>query len=599
MELKDIQSTVQQIAEAISSVIEIDVTVTDRSLVRIAGTGKYKAQIGEKISQSGAFASCLRDNSAYIVENPREAEVCSDCSVKDTCTECAEMVAPITAGNKAEGAIGLIAFDQQQKKKLLKNEAGILSFLQKMSQMIAAALTEKEKTSQINILAGQLQTVMDIMDKGIITVDSIGDIKYKNSIADSMLGITQQRFRNVQEIINHTSIKDFKLGKKLKSREFEYRHPSGKVTGGIISTKIIESEEGAQSSVFIIQEMQGLIKSARSLISANIATPFDNIIHKSLIMEDTIKLAKKASQSNSTLLITGESGTGKELFARAVHYASDRKSEPFIAINCSAIPENLFESELFGYSEGAFTGASRGGHPGKFELADRGTLLLDEIGEMPLHLQPKLLRVLQDGKVTRVGGSRQIEVDVRIIASTNVNLEEKVRNREFREDLYYRLIVIPLDVPPLRARREDIGIMTSTFIEKFSRKLGKKVEGAEISVLQAIEAYEWEGNVRELENAVEYAVNMSEGSIISLRDLPPKLQEKGKDSNNQQGIEKIAAEQSEKQRTNIMNLEELEKREIEKAMIYRENHGLTVDEMCAMLGISRATLYRKLRKNYE
>ena len=282
-----------------------------------------------------------------------------------------------------------------------------------------------------------------------------------------------------------------------------------------------------------------------------------------------------------------------------MHYASDRKSEPFIAINCSAIPENLFESELFGYSEGAFTGASRGGHPGKFELADRGTLLLDEIGEMPLHLQPKLLRVLQDGKVTRVGGSRQIEVDVRIIASTNVNLEEKVRNREFREDLYYRLNVIPLDVPPLRARREDIGIMTSTFIEKFSRKLGKKVEGAEISVLRAIEAYEWEGNVRELENAVEYAVNMAEGSIISLRDLPPKLQEKGKDSNNQQGIEKVAAEQSEKQRTNIMNLEELEKMEIEKAMIYRENHGLTMDEMCNMLGISRATLYRKLRKNYE
>ena len=368
MELKDIQSTVQQIAEAISSVIEIDVTVTDRSFVRIAGTGKYKAQIGEKISQSGAFASCLRDNSAYIVENPREAEVCSDCSVKDTCTECAEMVAPITAGNKAEGAIGLIAFDQQQKKKLLKNEAGILSFLQKMSQMIAATLTEKEKTAQINILAGQLQTVMDIMDKGIITVDSIGDIKYKNSIADSMLGITQQRFRNIQEIINHTSIKDFRLGKKLKSREFEYRHPSGKVTGGIISTKIIESEEGAQSSVFIIQEMQGLIKSARSLISANIATPFDNIIHRSRIMEDTIKLAKKASQSNSTLLITGESGTGKELFARAVHYASDRKSEPFIAINCSAIPENLFESELFGYSEGAFTGASRGGHPASSSL---------------------------------------------------------------------------------------------------------------------------------------------------------------------------------------------------------------------------------------
>ena len=585
MELKDIHSTVQQIAEAISSVIEIDVTVTDQNLVRIAGTGKYKSQIGEQISQSGVFASCLRDNRPYIVENPREAAVCSDCKMKDTCIECAEMVTPITINSSAEGVIGLIAFDPDQKKKLLKNESSILTFLQKMSQMIASTLTEKEKTAEINILANQLQTVMDIMDKGVVTVDSIGDIKYTNSIADNMLGISAQRFKNIQEIINHTNIKNFFLGKKLKNREFEYKNTSGAVTGGMISSKILKSKDGVESVVFIIQEIQGLIKSARNIISANIATPFDNIIYKSRVMEDTIRLAKKASQSNSTLLITGESGTGKELFARAVHYASDRKKEPFIAINCSAIPENLFESELFGYSEGAFTGASRGGHPGKFELADRGTLLLDEIAEMPLHLQPKLLRVLQDGKVTRVGGSRQIEVDVRIIASTNVNLEEKVKNREFREDLYYRLNVIPLHIPPLRARMEDIEIITRSFVEKFSQKLAKTVIGIDDRTLSTIKAYDWKGNIRELENAIEYAVNMSENSLISLLDLPPKLQTAGKHPS--------AASQSS---DNIMNLEELETREIEKAMRYKEKHGLTFEEMCTMLGISRATLYRKIKR---
>lgn len=597
MKLLKIKNTLQQIAEAISSVIEIDVTITDRNLVRIAGTGKYKDQIGESISRDGVFASCLRDNRAYIVENPKHDKVCQNCSCKDICIECAEIVTPINVDGEAEGTIGLIAFDQSQKKRLLKNETNVLMFLRKMSEMIASTLIEKERSSEIKILANQLHTIMDIMDKGIIIVDGIGDIKYTNKVADNLLEITSQKFKNIQEIINHTNLSSFNLNRKLDNKEFEFKHKNGNFTSGTISTKILEDENEVQSVVIIIQEIQRLIKSARNIISANIATPFDNIIYKSSIMEETVAYAKKTANSDSTVLITGESGTGKELFARAIHYHSDRKKEPFIAINCSAIPENLFESELFGYSEGAFTGASKGGHPGKFELANRGTLLLDEIGDMPLHLQPKLLRVIQDGKVTRIGGSRQIDVDVRIIASTNVNLEQKVKNKEFREDLYYRLNVIPLHIPSLRERGEDIELISEYFLEKYSKKLSKKVKNIDLEAMYIIRSHIWKGNVRELQNTIEYAVNMAEGSSISKKDLPPRFQtldSKPYYSEKTYNDEACRTENHEKE-IKISKIEDLEKQEILRALEYKAQNNITIEEVCRLLGIGKATFYRKCK----
>lgn len=592
MEILEIQTTLQQIAEAISSVIEIDVTITDRNLVRIAGTGKYKNQIGEKISIDGVFASCLRDNQPYIVENPKQAVVCSNCSRKSVCTECAEIVNPINVENRAEGTIGLIAFDESQKKRLLKNETNILRFLQKMSDMIAFMLIEKARSSEVKILANQLQTIMDVMDKGIIILDAIGDISYTNKVADNLLEISSQKFNNIQEIINHTNLLEFDLNKKIDNKEFEFTHRNGSFTSGTISTKILEDENKVQSVVVIIQEIQRLIKSARNIISANIATPFDNIIYQSESMNLSVQFAKKAANSNSTVLITGESGTGKELFARAIHHHSERRKEPFIAINCSAIPENLFESELFGYSEGAFTGASKGGHPGKFELAHKGTLLLDEIGDMPLHLQPKLLRVIQDGKVTRVGGSRQIDVDVRIIASTNADLEQKVKNREFREDLYYRLNVIPLHIPNLRERGDDIELITKYFLEKYAQKLSKKVKNIDQEAMQIIKNHTWQGNIRELQNTIEYSVNMAEGTAIYINDLPPRFQ---KNTETKSITIDVDSMNSISKELKISKIEDLEKQEIQKALNYKAQNNITIDEMCSLLGIGKATFYRKCR----
>ena len=241
---------------------------------------------------------------------------------------------------------------------------------------------------------------------------------------------------------------------------------------------------------------------------------FDDIICKSTIMKDLIAQSRRYAVSESTILIRGETGTGKELFARALHSGSMREKGNFIPINCAAIPETLMESELFGYEEGTFTGAVKGGKPGLFELSNGGTLFLDEIGEMAVHLQVKLLRVLQERRVRRLGSSRELEVDVRVIAATNRDLEDMVTRETFREDLYYRLNVIPLMLPPIRERPEDIGLLAEYFLRCFADKMHRSVSGFTRQAVEHLQTYEWPGNVRELENVIERAVNLVDGPQV-------------------------------------------------------------------------------------
>ncbi len=236
-------------------------------------------------------------------------------------------------------------------------------------------------------------------------------------------------------------------------------------------------------------------------------------------MREVYRLVEKIANSPTTVLITGESGTGKELVARALHEHSDRRNEPFVQINCGAIPENLFEAELFGYDRGAFTGAV-GSKPGRFELAHGGTLFLDEIGELPLSMQVKLLRVLQERTIDRVGGTRSISVDVRLIAATNADLSAEVESGRFRNDLFYRLNVIPIHLPPLRDRKEDLPILVEHFLGKFNHRLGKHIARVDPEALAALLEHPWPGNVRELENLMERSVLLAEGDTLALADLP-------------------------------------------------------------------------------
>jgi DNA-binding NtrC family response regulator len=250
---------------------------------------------------------------------------------------------------------------------------------------------------------------------------------------------------------------------------------------------------------------------------------FENIIGVSGKMQEVFRKILKVASTDATVLIRGESGTGKELIARAIHYQSSRRDKSLIEINCASIPETLLESELFGHEKGAFTGAYKS-KKGKFEIAHQGSLFLDEIGELPLSVQAKLLRVLQDGSFTRVGGIENIGVDVRLIAATNADLEKAIATKKIRDDLYYRLNVVPIFIPPLRDRREDIGPLIEHFIKKYANKNGRNIKGDSKKARNALLTYSWPGNVRELENAIENAVIMSESEYIQLEDLPGYLQ---------------------------------------------------------------------------
>jgi len=240
-------------------------------------------------------------------------------------------------------------------------------------------------------------------------------------------------------------------------------------------------------------------------------------------MRELFDIIKKVSRYKSTVLITGESGTGKELVARALHYNSDRSQKPFIAVNCGAIPENLLESELFGHAKGAFTDAIRM-KKGLFEEADGGTLFLDEIGELPGQLQVKLLRVLQDGEIRRIGESKPIQIDVRIVAATVKDLQKEVNEGRFREDLFYRLNVLPLHIPPLRERREDIPLLVHHFIRKYNQAMNKNVKDLDHRAMETLMSYKWYGNVRELENTIERAIVLSEKNNIEPDNLPAEIQ---------------------------------------------------------------------------
>ncbi|MFY9543548.1 MAG: sigma 54-interacting transcriptional regulator, partial [Firmicutes bacterium] len=293
-----------------------------------------------------------------------------------------------------------------------------------------------------------------------------------------------------------------------------------------------------------------------------------------------------AAQYDSNILLTGETGTGKELFARAIHNASRRRDYPFVVVNCAAIPESLLESELFGYEPGAFTGASKSGKPGKFELANHGTLFLDEIGDMPLFLQAKLLRAIQSMEITRVGGIYPKRINARIISATNQNLEGLIRTGRFRDDLYYRLCVVPINLPPLRERPEDITVLADYFINRYAGRFGKAVSGLTDDALELLMAYDWPGNIRELENVMEYAVNFAKGELITskrLRDRIPISPERESRTSPAKDL-KTAVRDFQKQ--------------LVKEAIAKHGGDLTAKKLAAKeLGISRATLYRILSQN--
>ncbi len=469
-QLSMIKDTVMQIAEAITAALEIETEIVDSKLQIIGGTGRYKEKIGSyeengDLDSDYIYSKLLKNGHNYVCINPT-ADPLYDAKEG----ELAEIACPITIDGIVVGLIGLVAFTEEQKNKIINKSDTFTIFLQRMADLLASKL----------LLTYQSQS--------------------------------------------------------LKHRLDSFLMPTG--------------------------------------------SAMSDIIGNSTLLTNVKSRALQVSSTDSTILITGESGTGKEIFARAIHASSFRKDAPFVAINCGAIPEMLLESELFGYEKGAFTGALSQ-KLGKFEMADKGTLFLDEIGDMPLHLQVKLLRALQNRTIERVGGIHSIPIDVRIIAATNRDLDEMVKQKQFREDLYFRLSVIPLRIPPLRERPEDIQDMLVHALSKFCARFNKNILGFSENARKLLMGYSWPGNVRELENVVEYAVNMEMSSYVQPQNLPEKLQ----------GYAKDYLSQTLKDQTDRFQ---------KKLFIdYLETYGRSLDDklkIAEILEISSSTFYRRLRE---
>ncbi|NLV88021.1 MAG: sigma 54-interacting transcriptional regulator [Tissierellia bacterium] len=455
----------------------------------------------------------------------------------------------------------------------------------------------EDKLAELKESIEMLEDILNYAYEGYVLVDPEGKIVKMNY--EKLLGIKEEDAigRPVEEVIENTrmhivvktGIKEIRDVQRIQGYDMiTNRIPiikENKVIGAV-GTVLFKDISEVKELAHQLLDLQSKINKYKGEIERIQGTKysFDSIITRNPKMEYLKKVGRRAAETNSTVLITGESGTGKELFAHAIHRASYRRDEAFIAINCAAIPRDLLESELFGYDRGAFTGARREGKPGKFEQALGGTIFLDEIGDMPLEMQAKILRVLESKEFERIGSNKKIDFDARVIAATNENLEEAVKKGKFREDLYYRLNVVSIEIPPLRERIEDIEPLAENMLEFLLQemKLGQKEITNE--TMKILKKYSWPGNVRELRNVLERAVNLSTGKFILPEHLPERLFNRNPNITSG-SIEDIPLLQD--------VVAEAEIEAIKKALLLANGNKSLAAER---LGIHRTALYKKIDK---
>ena len=450
-----------------------------------------------------------------------------------------------------------------------------------MATAMASAIENKININKVN--QNKTEFLNDAVSDGVIVVDKECNITSISKKAMSILGVKNVSLEgmNLKNIIKGPL--DFE---KIIKDEIDFYNKKipfqieGKTISCDVSITNLKNNLAISGLVIVIKKSDNKFLEPKYSKGKEDLFTFDDIVGESFPLKEAINLAKIVSKGKSNVLIMGESGTGKELFAQSIHNNSPRKDKPFIPVNCGALPVNLVESELFGYEGGSYTGAKKEGHPGKFELADGGTLFLDEIGEMPLSTQAALLRVIQEKKVYRIGATKGKDIDIMIIAATNKNLFEAVQNNEFRGDLFYRLNVFSINIPPLRERKEDIYPLCHYFIHKHNQRLSTDVVDITEEAMEILKNYDWHGNVRELENTIERAVQISQNQFIEVKDLPRYIQNKP--------LSKMNTAKGE--------MSFMEEKEYKTILEMLENSKGNVKKAADALGIGRATMYRKLTK---
>ncbi|MCY6371349.1 sigma-54 interaction domain-containing protein [Clostridium ganghwense] len=438
-----------------------------------------------------------------------------------------------------------------------------------------------------------LQAIFNSISDGILILDDKLNITDFNKMALRILGLEKDVLMkiNIKDIFNNYKLVDKCLiyNESYKRQDCTFTANGNKIRC-VTNLGPIVSDSKIIGVVISFRDTKHIHKVVNNVVGYSAAYTFKDIITKNQKMKKIIQYAKKAANTDCNILLEGCSGTGKEVFAQAIHNYSSRAKGPFVAVNCAAIPRELFESELFGYEKGAFTGANKGGYPGKFELADGGTIFLDEIGELPLDIQSKLLRVLDNHKIVRVGCTHEKKINVRVIAATNRNLLEEVDKKNFRYDLYYRLNVIGISLMKLNEREEDIEALTKHFLKKLNINNLEGSKDIESSAIARLNDYKWNGNIRELRNVVEKAYYLCDNDIITEKYLLTFLKDKPKLEND---FRREKINKSNFKVEDILPLKLVEEQNIKKALIAFDGNP---EEAAKALGISRATIYRKISK---
>jgi sigma-54 dependent transcriptional regulator, acetoin dehydrogenase operon transcriptional activator AcoR len=604
--LNSIKDSVQEVAEAISAVLHVDVTIIDNKFKRIAATGEYKRLIGNKIPSKCLFEFIIKDKKPHYIEKKSSRDkgnltdlVCYSCEAKDTCMEFATVGYPITKDDEVIGIIGINICDEKQCDVISKDFPSMIIFLNKLSTLLVGNIVYNDTIHKLQIQKEETNHIIDSLSDGVLCTDNSGLIKYVNKKGQRLLDISENSVANLNIKQLLTDFKVDLLGREYKGKTI---NAPNKRQSFIIRSTPITCMGKRVSNIIQFNRKSDEVRAAYKLLGGTNIIRFEDIIGESNSIKNVKLMAKSIAKTDSTVLLRGESGTGKELFARSIHYTSEREDAPFVAVNCASIPDNLLESEFFGYEGGSFSGARREGQMGKFELASGGTIFLDEIGDLPLHLQPKILRALQEHSFTKIGGKEEIYVDVRIIAATNKDLETMVKNNQFREDLYYRLNVIPIYLPSLKERDGDILLLSEYLLEKFCRKFNLGLKKLSNEVKAIFRNYSWPGNIRELENIIEYLVNITKGQIINLDRLPSTFNislnfEETQSSNNGSLLyENMGAKKNTQDKNLKSRVENFEKELIQSMFIKFGKDAEGKNRIIEELGIDLSTLYRKVKK---
>ncbi|EJA1714283.1 sigma-54-dependent transcriptional regulator [Escherichia coli] len=579
--LMQIQPTIQRFARMLASVLQLEVEIVDENLCRVAGTGAYGKFLGRQLSgNSRLLRHVLETKTEKVVTQSRFDPLCEGCDSKENCREKAFLGTPVILQERCVGVISLIAVTHEQQEHISDNLREFSDYVRHISTIFVSKLLEDQGPG--DNISKIFATMIDNMDQGVLVVDADNRVQFVNQTALKTLGVVQNNI----------------IGKPVRFRpltfesNFTHGHMQHIVSWDDKSELIIGQLHNIQGrQLFLMAFHQS--HTSFSVANASDEPHIEQLVGECRVMRQLKRLISRIAPSPSSVMVVGESGTGKEVVARAIHKLSGRRNKPFIAINCAAIPEQLLESELFGYVKGAFTGASANGKTGLIQAANTGTLFLDKIGDMPLMLQAKLLRAIEAREILPIGASSPIQVDIRIISATNQNLAQFIAEGKFREDLFYRLNVIPITLPPLRERQEDIELLVHYFLHLHTRRLGSVYPGIAPDVVEILRKHRWPGNLRELSNLMEYLVNVvPSGEVIDSTLLPPNLLNNG--TTEQSDVTEVSEAHLSLDDAGGTALEEMEKQMIREALSRHNSKKEVADE----LGIGIATLYRKIKK-YE